>query len=74
MTTTPVTCATIFDCILDLMADGRLDRTDAQILRILRENPTASARWIARTLKLPRRTVDGRIKKLPAIIGSTARD
>jgi DNA-binding MarR family transcriptional regulator len=63
MTMTRATSATIFDCILDLMADGRLDRTDAQILRILRENPTASSRSIARTLNLSPRLVDRRLKK-----------
>jgi DNA-binding transcriptional ArsR family regulator len=74
MTMTRVTSATIYDRIVDLMADGRLDRTDAQILRLLRENPTASSCSIARTLNLPRRTVSRRLKKWPSIIGSAASD
>jgi hypothetical protein len=50
--------------LLHLFADGKLDRLDMQILRVQSEHSMIGTLAISKLLKVPRSTVQVRIKKI----------
>lgn len=56
--------------VVHLIAEGRLDRLDAQILVVQSNHPTAGSMMIGQVLGVPRSTVKRRIKKIRLVMNS----